>query len=136
MNLNEIRKSVETTTREVEFKPVGEPTGWFFELRHESSPEVQELVRRFQAKVRDLTFKRKTQQQQALIEKHEDDLRVAHVAGWRWVEGEDPENGRPPFSKQELRALLDDRRVSYHLKEFIDQEVGSLEDFLSKPEYS
>jgi hypothetical protein len=132
MNINDIKTAVKTTTREVEFKPAGTPTGWHFELRHESSSEVQEVMRQFQAKVRDLTLKRKTSQYQNLVSQHEDRLRVAHVAGWRWDEGDDETAGRPPFSNRELKALLNDDNLGYHLKAFIDEEIGSLDDFLSK----
>lgn len=132
MNLNEIKDTVQTSTRTVEFKPVGTPTGWVFELRHESAAEVQEVMRRFQAKVRDLTLKRKTSAYQNLVTAHEDQLRIAHVAGWTWDKGDDEEAGRPPFSRKELKALLNDDRLSYHLKQFIDEEVGSLDDFLER----
>jgi len=134
MNLNEIRQTVQTEAREVEFKPVGTPTGWFFELRHESAAEVQEVMRKFQAKVRDLTLKRKTTAYQNLVTVHEDELRIAHVAGWTWELGVDDEAGRPAFTRKELKSLLNDERLSYHLKKFIDEEVGSLDDFLSKSE--
>ena len=136
MNLNEIKAAVQTVDREVEFKPAGVATGWFFQLRHESSPEVQEVMRRFQAKIRDLTLKRKTSQYQSLVTAHEDSLRIAHVAGWRWDKGADEAAGRPEFSKRELKTLLNDDNLSYHLKSFIDEEVGSLDDFLSKSENS
>ena len=136
MNINEIRSTVQTDTREVEFKPVGSPTGWLFELRHESAGEVQEVMRKFQAKVRDLTLKRKTTAYQNLVAEHEDDLRIAHVAGWSWENGIDEENGRPAYTRKELKILLNDKRLGYHLKKFIDEEVGSLDDFLSKSEDS
>jgi hypothetical protein len=135
MNLNDIKTAVQTVNREVEFKPVGQPTGWFFELRHESAPEVQEVMRRFQAKVRDMTLKRKgSNQYQDLVAQHEDSLRMAHVAGWRWEQGE--AKGRPAFSKKELKELLNDPTLGYHLKNFIDEEVGSLEDFLQRSDSS
>jgi len=132
MNLNEIKKAVQTDSREVEFKPAGTPTGMFFELRHESAKEVQEVMRKFQAKVRDLTLKRKTTAYQNLVAEHEDVLRMAHVVGWRWEQGADDDNGRPEFSKKELRTMLNDSILGYHVKKFIDEEVGSLDDFLSK----
>jgi len=136
MNLNDIKNAVQTETREVEFKPTGEPTGWLFELRHESSEIVQEVMRKFQAKVRDLTLKRKTTAYQNLVNEHEDHLRVAHVAGWTWDTGVDEDNGRPDFSPKQLKTLLNDKRLGYHLKKFIDEEVGSLDDFLTKSEDS
>ena len=136
MNLNEIKKAVTTIDREVEFKPVGDPTGWFFTLRHESSQEVQECMRRFQAKVRDLTLKRKTTAYQSAVAQHEDQLHVAHVAGWRWENGVDEKKGRPAFSKQELRVVLNDPDLGWHVKKFLDEEVGSVEDFLSRSESS
>jgi len=136
MNLNEIKSAVETVDREVEFRPVGDPTGWFFTLRHESSQEVQECMRRFQAKVRDLTLKRKTTAYQNAVTQHEDQLHVAHVAGWRWEKGDDDKKGRPPFSKQELRTVLNDDQLGWHVKKFLDEEVGSFEDFLSRSENS
>lgn len=136
MNLNEIKAAVQTVSREVEFKPAGTATGWFFELRHESAPEVQDVMRRFQAKVRDLTLKRKTSQYQAAVSQHEDALRIAHVAGWRWSKGEDEEAGRPAFSAKELKTLLNDEQLGYHLKSFIDEEVGSLDDFLERSQSS
>lgn len=136
MNLNEIKNAVQTVNREVEFKPTGTPTGWYFELRHESAPEVQEVMRRFQAKIRDVTLKRKTSQYQSLVAAHEDQLRMAHVAGWRWEKGDDEKKGRPAFSRPELKALLADEMLGWHLKNFIDEEVGSFEDFLSRSENS
>lgn len=132
MNLNEIRAAVQTVNREVEFMPARKPTGWFWELRHESAEEVQEVMRQFQAKVRDLTLKRKTSAYQSLVQQHEDRLRIAHVANWRWDAGTDEAAGRPPFSKAELKKLLNDELLGYHVKTFIDEEVGSLDDFLSK----
>ncbi len=134
MNINDIKATVQTETREVEFRPVGSPTGWFFELRHESADQVQAVMRRFQAKVRDLTLKRKTTAYKNLVNEHEDELRVAHVAGWRWEQGVDEEDGRPDFNKRELTAMFHDKQLSYHIKNFIDEEVGSLDDFLSKSE--
>jgi DNA primase catalytic subunit len=136
MNLNEIRDTVQTEAREVEFKPVGTPTGWFFKLRHESAAEVQEVMRKFQAKVRDLTLKRKTTAYQNLVAVHEDQLRIAHVEGWRWEKGVAETKGRPDFTRKELSKLLKDEQLSYHIKKFIDEEVGSLDDFLSKSEDS
>ena len=136
MNLDKIKGTVQTESREVEFKPVGKPTGWFFDLRHESSPEVQGVMRRFQSKVRELALKRKTTAYQNLVNEHEDHVRVAHVAGWRWENGPDPENGRPDFSKKELRSVLHDDQLGYHIKSFIDEEVGSLDDFLTRSEDS
>lgn len=136
MNLNKIKEAVKTTDREVEFKPAGTPTGWFFTLRHESAPEVQEVMKRFNAKVRDLALKRKNSAYQNLVAQHEDSLRIAHVAGWRWADGEDEAAGRPPYSNKELQTILDDTQLGYHVKRFIDEEVGSLEDFLEKSENS
>lgn len=136
MNLNDIKNAVQTVDREVEFKPVGRSTGWYFTLRHESAPEVQDVMRRFQAKVRELTLKRKTSAYQDLVARHEDSLRIAHVATWRWDKGDDAENGRPPFSTKELKAVLNDEQLGYHVKQFIDEEVGSLDDFLSRSESS
>jgi hypothetical protein len=136
MNLNDIKDTVQTEAREVEFTPVGKPTGWFFDLRHESAAEVQEVMRKFQAKVRDLTLKRKTTAYQSLVAVHEDQLRIAHVAGWRWEQGVDEDGGRPTFTRKELKTLLNDERLGYHLKKFIDEEVGSLDDFLTRSEDS
>ena len=132
MNLNDIKDSLDTGTREIEFKPVGEPTGMFFELRYESEPEVQEFMKRYNAKLRDLSLKRKTNAITNLVRDHEDGLRIVHVAGWRWADGVDEEAGRPEFSRKELRALLDDEKAGFHVRRFIDEEVGSLDDFLSK----
>ncbi len=136
MNLNEIKNAVQTIDREVEFRPVGNSTGWFFMLRHESAPQVQEVMRVFQAKVRDLTLKRKTTAYQNLMSQHETRLHVAHVANWRWEAGVDEEAGRPEFSRNELKANLNDAILGWHLKRFLDEEVGSLEDFLSRSEDS
>lgn len=132
MNINDIKNTVQTEEREVEFRPVGQPTGWYFMLRHESANEVQAVMKKFQSKVRDLTLKRKTTAYQNLVKEHEDHLRVAHVSGWTWKDGVDEENGRPEFTKKELRGLLNDKMLGYHLKSFIDEEIGSLDDFLSK----
>lgn len=132
MNLNEIRSAVKTAPRAIEFKPAGTATGMIFELRHESAEEVQKVMRAFQAKVRDLTLKRKTTAYQNLVAEHEDVLRMAHVVGWTWDQGADEEAGRPAYSKKEMKGLLNDSDIGYHIKKFIDEEVGSLDDFLSK----
>lgn len=136
MNLNEIEASLQTSTREVEFRPLGDPTGMYFELRHESAPEVQKFMASYQAKIREATLKRKTSASTQLMKEHEDGLRVAHVVTWRWEEGDDAEAGRPPFSPRELRKLLAHPTVGFHLRRFIDDEVGSLDDFLEKSENS
>ncbi|MGH8033827.1 MAG: hypothetical protein ACREO9_01285 [Lysobacterales bacterium] len=132
MDLNSIKEAVRTTDREVEFKVSGHTTGWFFKLRHESSPEVQEVMRQFQSRVRELALKRKNSQYQNLVAEHENRLRVSHVAGWRWEQGDDEAAGRPAFSKKELTTVLEDAVLGYHIKTFIDEEVGSLEDFLER----
>lgn len=133
MNLNEIAKSLETVDREVEFRnPNGEGTGWFFTLRHESSPEVQSVLKTYKSKVRDASSKNKSRRVNELIAENEISMLVAHVAGWRWAEGEDPENGRPPFSKRELREVLEQPHLGYHVRKFIEDEVGSVTDFLEK----
>lgn len=136
MNLNEIEASLKTETRELEFKPAGTPTGMFFELRHESAPEVQKFMSKYRAKLRDLTMKRKNTASTNLMKEHEDGLRIVQVAGWTWTENVDEENGRPAFSKKELRALLQNKTVGFHLRNFIDEEVGSLDDFLTTSEDS
>ncbi len=136
MNLNDIKASLQTQTREVEFKPTGEPTGMVFELRHESAPEVQKFMSTYRAKIRDLAMKRKTTASTNLMKEHEDGLRIVQVAGWTWEGGDDPENGRPTFSKKELRLLLQDEIAGFHVRQFIDEEVGILDDFLEKSEDS
>jgi hypothetical protein len=68
------------------------------------------------------------------MKEHEDGLRVAHVVNWRWEDGPDEDDGRPEFTAKELRKLLQHKVVGFHLRKFIDEEVGSLEDFLSKSE--
>ena len=137
MNINDIMKDFETDTREVELvNPQGKPTGWFFILRHESAKEVEAFMRGYRTKLQDLTLKRKTTAQKQLMAAHEDDLRVAHVAGWHFKEGENDEEGRPAFSKKELRSVLAHPKWGWHIRDFIDREVGSLEDFLERSEAS
>lgn len=132
MTLNDIEELCRTENREVEFVFAGHHTGWILELRPESSDEVQECVRRFNARVRKSMIKRNTSEFDALSEKHADDLRIAHVAGWRYEKGEG--EGRPPFSKKELRSILNRKPFGWHLGQFIDREVGTIEDFLEESE--
>lgn len=132
MNLKTIKEAVKTTTREVEFKAAGKATGWIWKLRHESSTEVQEVMRQFQTKVRDLALKRKNAQYQTIAAEHEVRLHVAHVVGWRWTQGDDVTQNRPPFSKKELKDMLEDEQFGWHIKNFLDEEVGSLEYFLER----
>jgi hypothetical protein len=137
MNLNEIEKSFATEDREVELlNPHGQKTGWFFQLRHESAKEVQSFMSDYRSKIQDVTIKRKTAAQKQLMSAHEDGLRIAHVAGWRWEQGEDEKKGRPPFSKRELKDVLIKIPFGWHVRTFIDNEVGSLDDFLAKSEDS
>lgn len=128
MDLNSIRASVATADREVEFVVNGKPTGWFFTLRHESSPEIQKLNRAYQSKVTQASVKGKKAEVQRLMDAHPENLRVAHVVTWRWADGES--DGRPAFSEKELRAALSDDVLGYHLRQFLDQETGALDDFL------
>jgi len=137
MDLNEINESLAAINREVEFVPREQSTGWFFELRHDSAPEVREFNRVFQGKVRNLAFKNKTAQRDALVARHANGLRIAHVAGWRYEDG--VSEGRPEFSNRELKDVLDGGSgewLAFHLKNFIDDEVGTLEDFLERSESS
>ncbi len=133
MNLNEYEKAVATVDREVEIiTPAGEHTGWFFNLRHESAREVQDFMRVYRGKVQELALKRKTSAQKKLMAEHEDGLRIAHVAGWRWEKGDNAKDGRPKFSKNELREVFANDKINWHIRQFIDDEVGSLDDFLER----
>jgi len=137
MNLNEIIEHSTTHNREVEFvNPAGERTGWFFELRPENSPEVQEVMSRHRSKIQDLMLKRKNNAVKQANREHERVLIMSHVAGWRWEKGEDDKKGRPAFSKQELKRLLTLDLFGVILTKFIDNETGALEDFIGKSESS
>jgi hypothetical protein len=136
-SINEIARDFETENREVELiNPKGKPTGWFFVLRHESSEEVETFMAEYRSKLQDAALKRKTTAQKQLMRQHEDRLRLVQVAGWRWAEGEDAENGRPPFSRKELQIVFGQKGLGWHIRDFIDREVGSLEDFLAKSQES
>ncbi len=133
MNIKDYEKAVATVEREVELMtPTGKPTGWFWTLRHDSAKEVQEFMRVYRGKVQELALKRKASAQKKLLADHEDRLRIVQTAGWRWKEGDDDTKGRPKFSKKELREVLDNEKINYHIRQFIDDEVGSLEDFLER----
>jgi len=134
MDLKSIETMCETQPREVEFVFTGTHTGWFFTLLHESTKEVDSFMQKYNAKVRELSLKRKTNAINQLAEKHADDLRLVQVADWRWEKGES--KTRPPFSKKELRTVLNNEKIGWHLKQFIDDEVGSLESFLAKSDSS
>ena len=134
MSLAEIENLCQTENREVEFVMAGHHTGWHFELRPESSDEVQACLRRFNSRVRKTMVKRNTSEFDALAEKHADDLRIAHVAGWRYATGAG--EGKPLFSPKELRALLNRKPFGWHVGQFIDREVGTIEDFLERSESS
>jgi len=126
--------SIKTNVREVEFTPNGVKTGFYLTLRYESAPEVQEAMKRYRAKVREATMKNKKQQVAAITDRFEDDLRAAHVAGWRWTEGKATFNGeQPDYTPKKLAEMLNDEsELAFFLKQFIDQEVGSADDFLEK----
>lgn len=134
MNLNDIIESVETKDIEAEFRPAKKPTGWIFVLRHESAPEVQAVLKTFNAKIRQAMMRRKNSVYEKESEEHADNLRVAHVVTWRWEETAEGEerNFQPEFSKQELRKLLQHEKLGYFLREFIDDETGTLEAFLAR----
>lgn len=125
--------NIRTNTREVEFTPRGMSTGLFLTLRYESSEEVQKVMADFRAKIREANLKRKPHAIEGITARYEDDLRIAHVAGWRWTDGASFKGEQPDFSKRALKEMLnDDSEVAFFLKEFIDAEVGSASDFLEK----
>ena len=136
MDLNDIIESVETQDVEKEFRPAGKPTGWVFVLRHESSPEVQAVLKTFNAKIRQAMLRRKNSVYEKESEEHADNLRIAHVVTWRWENTEALRDGernfQPEFSKQELRKLLNHEKLGYFLRQFIDDETGTLEAFLAR----
>ena len=132
MNLNDIKAASKTQPREVEYIFAGKKTGWFLTLLHDSSEEVQAFMGRYNAKVRELSLKRKTNAISALAAQHADKLHMVQVSGWRWKDGDDDDAGRPTFSKTELRAALNHEDLGWHLGQFIDEEVGSLDDFLTR----
>lgn len=136
MDLNEIIESVETSDKEVEFKPAGKSTGWVWTLRHESAPEVQAVLKTFNAKIRQAMMRRKNTMAEKQSEEHADNLRIAHVVTWRWEATKDgsERNFQPEFSKKELRKLLDHEKFGYFVRQFIDDETGTLEDFLERSE--
>ena len=130
MNLNELKSSTPLPTREAEFIFRGDRTGLFLELRHASNKAVEKFNERYNAKIRDLTMRRKLNAINNYARDQADELRIAHVAGWRYKDGVDEENGRPEFSKSELRELLKNDVVGFDLRKFIDEEVANEEDFL------
>lgn len=132
MTLQEIERLCQTTNRDVEFTVDGHKTGWIFELRPSTSDEVQRCMRVFNSRVRKSMIKRNTSEFDALSEKHADDLRVAHVAGWRYRDGTG--EGQPEFSERELKEILGRKPFGVMVGEFIDREVGTLEDFLERSE--
>jgi hypothetical protein len=132
MNLNDIKAASKTQPREVEYIFAGKKTGWFLTLLFDSSSEVQEFMSKYNSKVRELSLKRKTNAISNLAAQHADKLHMVQVAGWRWKDGDDDKNGRPKFTKAELRKALNHEDLGWHLGQFIDEEVGSLDDFLTK----
>ena len=128
--------NIETTDREVEFElPDGARTGLFLTLRFDSAEEVQKVDNRFRAKFMEAGRKGRFANRDRLTEQYTLERRIAHVAGWRWAEGEDTAtfNGeQPDFSPKQLREFLKfEGQFSYFLEQFIDQEVGDASDFLS-----
>jgi hypothetical protein len=132
MNLNDIKAASKTQPREVEYIFAGKKTGWFLTLLFDSSTEVQEFMSKYNSKVRELSLKRKTNAIKNLAGEHAGKLHMVQVAGWRWKDGDDDKNGRPKFTKAELRKALNHEDLGWHLGQFIDEEVGSLDDFLTK----
>jgi len=73
---------------------------------------------------------------EAIMDRFDDDRRIAHVAGWRWTEGGATFNGeQPDFSQAKLREFITgETEFSVFLKNFIDEEIGDASDFLSEAE--
>jgi len=123
--------------REVESTPPdGTRTGFYLTLRYESSPEVQSVTRKYRAKFMESARKGRRGNQDAIMSRFDDDRRIAHVAGWRWVEGGATFKGeQPEFSKEKLREFITgETEFSVFLKSFIDEEIGDASDFLSEAE--
>lgn len=126
-----------TNDREVEFVlPGGKKTGFFLTLRYESSDEVEAVNRKYRGKLFEESAKGRNGDRQRVIDQHLAERRYAHVAGWRWTEGGATFNKeQPEFSPKKLREMLDHPgQFSFFLKEFIDAETASANDFLDGAE--
>ena len=132
MSFDQIAKASKTTNREVEFTlPDGHKTGLFLTLRPSSSKEVQKVDRQYKHRLRDASFQRNKKTAINKVQDWYEDARlIAHVANWRWSEGSDPEVGRPEFSEQEVKEVLERADIGFLFREFIQDETDRYEDFL------
>lgn len=83
-------------------------TGLVLELRHQSDP----VVKAMDTAIRKDGFKAKAAgadpMEHALdhMEQRLDDRTIAHVAGWAWKEGVDPQLAKLAYSEKQLREFL------------------------------
>lgn len=107
--------------------------GFFITLRHESAPEVQSFVKRYQQRVLEDTRKG-GKNKTANAEFYKLEKPLAHIAGWRWANPEFNFNGeQPQYSREKaVEMLKGDGAFSFYLRQLIDEETSDDESFLAK----
>lgn len=108
-------------------------TGFFVTLRHDSSPEVQSFIKKYQNRVLEDTRKGgKNKTANAEFFKLERPL--AHIANWRWTNPQFNFGGdQPEFSRDKaIEMLKGEGAFSFYLRQLIDEELADDESFLAK----
>lgn len=107
--------------------------GFFVTLRHDSAPEVQSFVKKYQNRVME-DARKGGKNKSANSEFYKLEKPLAHIAGWRWANDKFNFNGsQPAYSRESaIEMLKGEGAFSFYLRQLIDEETADDESFLAK----
>lgn len=118
------------------FIPGHGKTGLHLTLVDDTDEDVIKLDKQYQRRIRDAYVKNKKTQANKLSEEHQEKRLRAHVQGWRWEGDAQFEGEKLEFNEANLNRVLAHRVIGYHLKRFIEDEIGEAENFIETLESS
>lgn len=131
--INPLQIKVKNT--EVEIKIRGQSTGLLLEIRPASDPRVKALDLEQRKEGMRVQKEGGDAVEHAMdhMDERLNDRVVAHVAGWRWMEGVEPDLAKLEYSESQLREFLAAVPFGDAIRDAVFAAVGREEDFLELP---
>lgn len=127
--------AIKVKNAEVEIRVQGQSTGLVLEVRPASDPRVKALDLEQRKEGVRVQKEGGDAVEHAMdhMEERLNDRVVAHVAGWRWMEGVEPALAALKYSEAQLREFLKAQPFGDAIRDAVFAAVGREEDFLEMP---
>jgi hypothetical protein len=129
--------ALHTNTQEAEFiLPNGFRSGLFLTLRHDSSPEIQAVNRKYQDKMQDEGKKSRHPDLTKLRDWFVTERLATHIVSWRFSQDENGEQAtykgvQPPYTLELGREIFSSKsQLAVFLSNFVEEEVADTGRFL------